>query len=96
MTFTPLTRRATSRLREHTLEISREGIFRGQRAILTRCTDSDCGWTGWFTDTEMRHTGSQPTSEGRHPDRRRTPGPTALASRRPVNFRSEVPDSDVR
>ena len=54
MTFTPLSARAKNRLREHTLEVVRSGIFQGQPAILTRCTDHGCGWTGWFTDTEMR------------------------------------------
>lgn len=53
MTFTPLTARATNRLREHTLELVRLGIFQGQHAILTRCPDHDCRWTGWFIDTEM-------------------------------------------
>ena len=53
MTLTPLTLRAKNRLRDHPLEISRVGIFNGQPAVLTHCTDPGCGWTGWFTDAEM-------------------------------------------
>ena len=56
MTFIALTARAKNRLREHTLEVVRTGIFQGQQAILTRCADPECRWTGWFTDTEMHHT----------------------------------------
>ena len=58
MTFTPLTARTKNRLREHTLEVVRSGIFQGQQAILTRCVDASCDWTGWFTDTEMSHAAS--------------------------------------
>ena len=53
MALTPLTTRAKNRLREHTLEVVRSGIFQNQHAILTRCTDPECGWTGWFSDSEM-------------------------------------------
>jgi hypothetical protein len=53
MTLTPLTLRAKNRLRDHTLEISREGIFNGQPAVLTHCIDHGCGWAGWFTDAGM-------------------------------------------
>ena len=53
MTLTPLTGRAKSRLREHSLEVSRRGYFRGQPAVLTYYTDAGCGWIGWFTDSEM-------------------------------------------
>ena len=56
MTLTPLTSRAKNRLREHDLQVIRSGVFQGQHAILTRCADPDCRWTGWFTDTEMHHT----------------------------------------
>ena len=55
MTVTSLSTRAKNRLREHTLEVVRSGIFQSQHAILTRCTDPECDWTRWFTDTEMRH-----------------------------------------
>ena len=46
--------RALNRLREHTLEVVRTGIFHGQHASLTRRTDDGCDWNGWFTDTEIR------------------------------------------
>ena len=53
MGFTPHTRRATNRLAEHNLVIVRQGVFQGQPAVLTRCTEPGCGWTGWFTPAEM-------------------------------------------
>ena len=59
--FMPRTRRATNRLAEHSLTVVCEGVFGGQAAVLTRCTDTDCpniardgaSWTGWFTDNEV-------------------------------------------
>ena len=53
MTLTPLILRAKNRLRDHTLEITREGIFNGQLAVLTHCIDHGCGWTGWFKSDEI-------------------------------------------
>ena len=53
MTLTPLTLRAKNRLRDHTLEISREGILNGQSAVLTHCIDHGCGWTGLFKSDEI-------------------------------------------
>lgn len=46
--------RAKNRLREHALEVvpSSEN-FQGQSAVLTRCTDENCNWTGWFTHDEI-------------------------------------------
>ena len=62
MEFTAHTRRATNRLTEHTLVVTRRGVFQGSPAVLTRCVDTDCpnitrdgsAWTGWFTDKELR------------------------------------------
>ena len=53
MEFTANTRRASNRLTEHTLAVVRKGLFRGQPAVLTCCTEADCDWNGWFTPGEM-------------------------------------------
>ena len=53
MEFTPHTRRAANRLAEHTLAVVRQGEFRGQPAVLPRCTETDCSWHGWLTPAEM-------------------------------------------
>ena len=61
MEFTPHTRRAFNRLNEHTLVVTRRGMFQGSLAVLTRCVDTDCPnvnrdgarWAGWFTDSEL-------------------------------------------
>jgi hypothetical protein len=48
----PKTRHAKARVREHVLKIERSGRFRGEQAVLVRCTHEGCGWLGWFTDSE--------------------------------------------
>ena len=61
MKSTAHTRRATNRLAEHTLVVTRRGVFQGSPAVLARCVDLDCPnilrdgapWTGWFTDEEL-------------------------------------------
>jgi hypothetical protein len=53
MRVSPRTRRAKSRLAEHTLVIERVGMFRGESAVLCRCADGSCPWLGWLTASEL-------------------------------------------